>query len=121
MAFRTTATGTARPTRPPADLSCDSTLSLLRECERQLLADERGCRAHSQPIRPLILLGQRQPRTDPLVAREQLAQEFRAVALAAAVQQDDMRGKFSTRAHGAVEDPANRVERLLVRQMARAV
>src|SRR5688500_9348674 len=90
------------------------------ERERELFADQRRGRAEAEPVGALELLGQREPRGDALVTREEFAQERWAVALAAAVQQDDVAREPAALALAAVEDAADRVVRLRVRKVTSA-
>ena len=70
------------------------------ELERQLLADVVAAICAPQPRRALVLLRQSEARRDPPVGAEQLADEIRAVALLAAMQQHNVVWKSA----GAVEE-----------------
>src|SRR5688572_7619310 len=73
-----------------------------------------------QPLRAAVLLRQRQPLRDPRILAEQLPHEARAIALAAAVQEYDVRWQLSLPGLRLLEDSADRLQRLLVGQMPAA-
>src|SRR4051812_41599233 len=89
-------------------------LGRLGESERQLLAKNVAHMRGPQPGARLELLGEDQSFGDALVAREKFAHQVGAVALAAAVQEDDVLGEPAACFFGAVEDTDDGVEGLLI-------
>src|SRR5205823_3970877 len=81
--------------------------------QRQLLPRRRCDRLRPQPLGPLILVGEREPRGDSLIAAEKLPDKLRTVALAAAMQQHDVRRHSPQITLAAVEDLPDRGQRLL--------
>src|SRR4051812_48296635 len=70
--------------------------------EGELFAGARADVRRAQPLRAFVLLGERQSSADADVALEETTQQFRAVALAAAVKQDDVAGQSSAGALAAI-------------------
>jgi hypothetical protein len=84
------------------------------EGEHQLLAGGGLLVFAAQPGCALERLGEGQARRDPPVLAEECAEQIRAIALAAAVEEHDVVGEAAARGLGAVEDALDRGEGLLV-------
>src|SRR3712207_3134268 len=87
--------------------------------QSELLAQQRPLAAAPgpEPISPPEWLGKNQPRRDPGVPREYLAQQFRPVAPAAAGQQDPGGRERGGPLERPADDPFHRGQRLVVRQV----
>jgi hypothetical protein len=75
-----------------------------------------GC--YAEPVGGAILLGEQKSRSDSVVAAEEVAEKIGTIALAAAVEQDNVPGQRQAAAAGAVEDSPDAGEGLAVGKMA---